>query len=242
MGYDMHWRKKDPSEEAAVAAARDLCDKAVRVRNALPESERGNLRPGTRDFDAHESWAGRTERYAKAQDAVSAAYEDMYAAEVSYFRLNIFGMGRWREVMYELGMIYDDGPHPDWPEIEDFGITWEQVEQAESPEFYTDQPPLAPEVAAKVREYRARQDRILAWHGHADTPGIPAHKFGSNDGWIVLPAECEAALRIYTAKLEEIGRDAMDNLIGNRIGNRGRWAQWLAYLNGAISHDGFEVH
>jgi hypothetical protein len=46
------------------------------------------------------------------------------------------------------------------------------------------------------------------------------------------------------AKLEEVGQDSMDNLIENMTwkGGRVRWAQWLAYLNGAVSHDGFEVH
>lgn len=56
-----------------------------------------------------------------------------------------------------------------------------------------------------------------------------------------MPAR-KPALRIYRARLGELGEDAMHNYIDNKIGSRGRWGQWLAYLDGAITHDGFEVH
>jgi hypothetical protein len=165
-------------------------------------------------------------------------------AGASYFRLNIFGMGVWCEVMYDLGMVFEAGEHPEWPEIKSYGITWDDVARAEDPESFTGEPPLDAETTEKAHRYLAARHEVLTWHGPEipGIPGIPGHKFGSNDGWIVLPAECDAALRIYAAKLNEIGADAMHNFIDNKIGNRGRWGQWLAYLNGAISHDGFEVH
>lgn len=245
MGYDMHWRKKDDSEEAAVAAARKVWDAAIAERNALPDGEQGQFNRAKfeaagNDLDAHEVYDGRTGRYIAAQDKVMAASRAMDAAEQSYFRLNIRGMSLWCDVMYEPGMAFEDDEHPPWPKAEDYGLTQEQAWAAMDPEEYpgTD---LTPQMLEAGKRMNAENDRILAWHGKADTPGIPLHKFSSNDGWIVLPVECEAALRIYTAKLDEIGADTMHNFIGNKIGNRGRWAQWLAYLNGAITHDGFEV-
>ena len=246
MGYDMRWRKVDGSEGAAVAAAREVWNAAIKARDELPETEKGQFN-GERakelgDWDAHEVFDGRTQRYREAQDRVMAASRKMYAAEQSYFRLNVWGMGAVAGVMDELGMLFDDGPHPEFPEPEAYGTTHDEVERVEYPEEFGGEPALSTEAAEKARAYIAEVDRILAWHGHMDTPGIPQHKFSSNDGWIVLPVECQAALGIYTAKLAETGQDAMHNLIDNRIGNRGIWGRWLAYLNGAITHDGFEVH
>jgi hypothetical protein len=247
MGYDMYWRKIDPSEAQAVEAAREVWNQALKVRDALPEDEKGTFNRAKADaefdgdWDAHGAYDGRTDRYIAAQDAVMAASRAQDEAEQSYFRLNIFGMSAWADLMYELGMIFDDGEHPAWPKAEDFGITDEDVEAVEYPEFFTTPPALTDAQRTAAQKYLTELDRILAWHGK-ETPGIPAHKFGSNDGWIVLPAECQAALAIYVAKLEEIGQDAMRNLVENKIGRPGRWAQWLAYLNGAITHDGFEVH
>lgn len=246
MGYDMHWRKKDIGEEADVAAARAVWEEAIAARNALPKSEQGTFNRAKAeasggDWDAHGVRDGRTARYIAAQDAVMAASADMSAAEVSYFRLNVWGMGRACDLMAELGMTFADDPHPPWPRAENFGVTDDQAEAVRYPEYGGDVP-LTDADRQAVGRYLAEHDRVLAWHGRTDTPGIPDHKFGSNDGWIVLPAECEAALRIYAAQLEELGQDAMHNLIDNRFGSRGHWGQWLAYMNGAITHDGFEVH
>lgn len=247
MGYDMRWRKVDESEKAAVAGARDIWNAAIRARNSLPDGEQGQLNmdraKASGDFEAHENYDGRSDRYRQAQDAVMEASRLQDEAEQSYFRLNIFGMGRWRNLMYELGMIFDAAEQPEWPDIESFGVTWDDVERVEyaDDDFYKDKPPVGAETQEKAKRYIAERDRLLAWHGQ-EVPGIPAHKFGSNDGWIVLPAECKAALAIYMAKLEEIGRDSMDNLIDNTTRNRGHWAKWLLYLQGAIAHDGFEVH
>ena len=245
MGYDMHWRKKDVAEEADVAAARAIWNEAIEARNALPKSEQGTFNiekaKAGRDWDAHDVYDGRTARYIAAQDAVMAASADVDAAKVSYFRLNIWGMGRAHDLMAELGMTFADDPHPPWPEPEAYGTTHDLVEAVKYPE-YDSGVTLTEEQREAAGKYLAEHDRILSWHGRTDTPGIPDHKFSSNDGWIVLPAECEAALRIYTAQLKELGEDAMRNLIDNRFGNRGRWGQWLAYMQGAITHDGFEVH
>lgn len=245
MGYDMRWRKIDPSETAGVAAAADLRQAAFRERDALPKDERGTINVErfreNHDDQDHANWDGRSDRYARAQDAVMEASRESDAAEVSYFRLNMWGMSAFADVMYEIGMAFDDEPHPDWPKYEDYGVTQEQVEVIEYPD-YDSGATLTDGQREATGRYLAEQQRVLAWHGK-EVPGIPIGKFGSNDGWIVTPAECKGALAIYMAKLDEVGRDDMDNLLRNKIGERfGKWGQWLAYLNGAITHDGFEVH
>lgn len=121
MGYDMRWRKVDDSEKVTVAAAREAFYAAISERGELPREEAGRLNrerfETNGSLDDHSVYDGRTDRYRAAQDKVEVASEAMDAAEQSYFRLNIWGMGRWRQVMSELGMAFDAGERPDWPAI-----------------------------------------------------------------------------------------------------------------------------
>lgn len=243
MGYDMRWRKVDPSEKEAVSAARELFYAAVGERDQLPDGEQGTWRRGSADPDAHESWEGRTERYIQAQDKVEAAAREMDAAENSYFRLNIFGMGRYRNLMETLGMAFEDDPHPPFPKVEDHGTNWDDVEAVDYPEDHAGYEWTDERLRAALK-YREAVNAVLVFHGKADTPGIPLHKFGSNDGWIVLPVECEAAVRIWRDFVAREGEESAVNFVSNALGE-GRadyWAEWVKYLAGAVRHDGFEVH
>jgi hypothetical protein len=242
MGYDMRWRKVDPDETVAYQAAHARFNELVAVRNALPKEERGTFNRVRGDeigWDNEDAYDGQSARYRVAADAVHAAYDEMNDIRKSYYRLSITGMGMCRRLMYEVGMIFDDEPHPDWPEYEAYGVTDEQVDAVRYPEYAGDTV-LDDDLIMRVARYEAASDHVLSYHGK-EVPGIPAHKFGSNDGWIVTPVECESALRIAAAKLDEIGEDALGNLIENHF-YRDMWATWLQYLRGAITHDGFEVH
>ena len=140
----------------------------------------------------------------------------------SYFRLSIFSMSRYCQHMAERGMIFDAGPYPPFPD----GGDWDKIDQFRYPEFYQDSAPLTEEEIQAAKEHLAATDEVLSWHG-PEIPGIPGHKFGSNDGWIVTPAECEAAYRIGKDKPAPDGEE--------------KWAQWLDYLHRAAAHGGFEV-
>lgn len=247
MGYDMYWKNPEAGEAEAVEAAREAFYAAARDRDALPEEEKGTFnRPRAEelgDWDAHEAYDGRSDRYQEAQDKVHAAFEAMHAAEASYFRLNIFGMARYREAMHQLGMVFDAGGHPPFPDAEDYGLTWEEYYEFQDPS--ESKPGEVSTLTQDKREAAAKltaeADRVRAWHG-PEIPGIPAHKFGSNDGWHVLPAECKAALDIYQRQLEQLGEDGVHALLERLEIDRGLWGRWVAYLNGAISHGGFKVH
>ena len=242
MGYDMWWRTVDPGEKDAVAAAREVFHAALRERDELPDMEHGTWIPGSQDHDAHESYAGRTERYIKAQDKVTATLREMEAAENSYFRLNIWGMGRYRDLMEKLGMAFEDDPHPDWPKTDDYGTNWEDVEAVEYPEDNAGYEWTDERRQAALSYYEAHNS-LLAFHGKADTPGIPLHKFGSNDGWIVLPVECEAAVRTWQEFVAREGDEAALNFVTNTLGEgrTGYWLEWIKYLAGAARHGGFLV-
>jgi hypothetical protein len=241
MGFDMRWRTADPAEAEIVAelglAFRAACDE----RDRLPRAESGTLRRGARDWDAHESYDGRTERYARAQDKVTAALDEIRDAEKSYFRLNGFGMGRYCDLMELIGMAFEDEPHPPFPRAEDHGATQEDVQAAEYPEDYPGHEWTDARLRAALSVKEATE-RVLAFHGKADTPGIPLHKFSSNDGWHVLPAEAEAAVRIWQQFLASKGEEEALAIVAEHARDVSYWLKWIAYLAGAARHGGFEVH
>lgn len=127
--------------------------------------------------------------------------QDDYA-EPGYFRLNAWGMRWCLGEMAARHMIFDAGRPPEFPDVAD----WEPMTDAD----------------------RRALDEVLSWHG-PEVPGIPAHKFGTNDGWIVTPAECEAALQLA----EKWPPPAENPEV---------WKRWLDYLSRAREHQGFEVH
>lgn len=245
-GYDMHWRRVDEAEKAAVAEFRVLFTAACDARKALPPEEAGRFNRAKAeelgDWDANEAYDGRTARFGAAQDQIEAASEAMRLAEKSYFRLNISGMSRFVQLMGDLGMAFEDMPKPAWPKAEDFDLTDEQSWAFEDPEEYPEVK-LTDEQRAAAEKLRAEKIRVLSFHGMADTPGIPFHKFSTNDGWIVLPAECRAAASIWARYCDEQGgEDKALVSIEGRVWRTSFWLEWIAFLAGAAKHDGFEVH
>jgi len=249
MGYDMRYRKADPDEAAAAEFARMVFYAAADERNALPEAEKGRFnveRAKTLgDWDADEVYDGRTERYREAQDKVNAAGRAWNDAEKSYFRLNVTGMSRVCDLMAKVGMAFNDPTFPGFPQAEEFGITRDQGWAAMAPAEYPDEyGAMADSERVAGAKFAARWAEVIAWHG-AEQPGIPLHKFDSNDGWHVLPAEADAAVRIWQQFVADNGEETAANLVTNTLwdGAMGdHWARWLAYLAGAVRHEGFEVH
>lgn len=261
MGYDMRFRKADPDEAAAVAEAGKIARIACDARDALPREEAGTLNmeraKASGDYDSQDNYDGRSPRYRAAQDQVHAACRARDDAERSYFRLNVWGMGWARGVMAELGMAFEDpSERPEWPKPDDYGTTYDDLEALECPEYFPDKEWNDEALRAAVA-FKQEQDRILAWHG-AEIPGIPLHKFSSNDGWWVLPAEAEAAVRIWKQAYDEMGEEAARVTVALGGMRRDRaldaagdskadafwslWLRWVAYLADSVRHDGFEVH
>lgn len=260
MGYDMHWVEKDPDEAALVAERMRAFNAACTVRNALPEGSSGRFighelaKARGLGWDDHAAYEDRTPEFITAQDAVEAALTAVDDARTSYFRLNIWGMGRFVRAMWDLGMMFDAGGHPAWPKREEYGLSDEEYDAYENEDWYREHPEHRPGGAdgakaverAGAREAYQRhekaQNAVLRWHG--DGAGIPDHKFGTNDGWVVTPEECRQALDAYLRVLDD-GNDG-DRvgavLAKNGVENRGYWERWIAYLNSAITHGGFEVH
>lgn len=75
-------------------------------------------------------------------------------------------------------------------------------------------------------------DDAVAAQALDDPTGIPVYKLCSNDGWLVTPAECVAALQRY----QEADTDAVIE-----PDDKSYWAQWIAFINRASNNGGFRV-
>jgi hypothetical protein len=99
-----------------------------------------------------------------------------------YFRLNIWGMQKVREELMEAGVVDPDAWYSDdWPEPPN--------------DEYEEKPGESPEWQLYWKEHA----EFVARHP-GDQPGIPAYKFGSNDGWHVTSGEILATFSWLDAK------------------------------------------
>lgn len=226
VGYDMYCVNDDEAEKALVAELQRQVNEAIEVREALPKEYRGEWADGElkalhdaggSPFDAYP--ANVHPEYVKAQDEVRRLADARDSAERSYFRLNIWGMRVYRDVMVGLDVARMDYSGPAWPEFDKVDPRWivvttkaATVDGKEIPEHTTrvmdpkewfwaweeepqhrdaDYVEPSPEVVQVFKEHRAAIEATLSWRPEPDTDfRIPLHKFGSNDGWHVTPEEC----------------------------------------------------
>jgi len=209
MGYDMYTVQEiDAEEKAAVEAA------AAVTRNAPS--------PFTMPEGSEERAAAEAER--------TEAWKAYDAAHKSYFRLNVWGMSACVELMEKIGMVTGQD-HPAWPELAAYGLDaypddpehYEGDERAEAEAKITDQ----------GRAYLAAAEAVIAYEPEP-IAGIPAHKFYSNDGWLVTPAQCEAALAVWAAAAPELQASV--------TAERDWWGSWIAFLQHSKDRGGFRVH
>jgi hypothetical protein len=194
-----------------------------------PEAEKVAQKAAQEEFDA--AVAARnllpredTAACMEAQAKVEVAYEALMDSQTNYFRLNIWGMGMCRGFMAERGMVYNGyGGWPSWPDYE------EPVQRdGESDENF------AIREQAYEDQHSEATKPVQSYHppgGHT----IPAMKFSDNSGWLVTPAECEAALNaaaLYSG--------------GDPVAEDGEvvqwWPSWISYLERAAKRGGFRVY
>lgn len=235
MGYDMNWRVRPPEMEDAAADATRIFYEKIAIRDALPDEERGKALTTDAMFNddvSIDQWEGRTQRYHDAQLAVHAAHEAMFKAQGYYFQLNIWGMGRCRDLMYDFDMAYPSEPDGDFPDYD--GKLDDEQDRLETENVPREQWPA--EVLAYAEEHEAYRTS-----GMQERPGIAMHKFGSNDGWIVTPIECAGAVEQW--KRYCLDHDLpLTHLPVDEKGEVEWWPGWLAFLAGAIDHGGFRVY
>lgn len=209
MGYDM-------SMEVRPAIDEELIEKLRAKREEADAAFRETLEKHDKNYNEPE--------VRQANDAYMKAADDYFeAADPGYFRLNIFGMSKYVDAMFELGMVHNAAtPDVEWPEYPE--------------DSFDDDSPA-------MREYNFRRDEamdVAAGHPAAET--IPSYKLGWNDGWLVKPDEIRAALReldySLTAHRDGHGHISEETL---ELMQEDYWKQWIDYLYRAIDHGGFRV-
>ena len=224
MGYDMHINADmTEAEQLAKDAAQQQFDAAVAVRNKRDRQ--------LKDEGAEWPHIVADPEHVAAQEEVEKAYEALSAAEVNYYRLNIWGMGRCREYMADRGMLaldYDDSSKPDWPAYDGSATDRRNGESEE-------------EWRERYREYDRQHDEaclpVQSWSPEGVGNLIPIHKLSDNSGWLVTEIECKTAAAI--------GREAPFPTYTDDDGTEKPvlwWESWLAFLERASTRGGFQVH
>lgn len=234
MGYDMYLAEPDDTvapDPQELADARNKFYAFLTKRSEVAE-----------DLEAVEA----LERECKADND---RYEELARQDDrsrGYFRLNIWGMGEARTIMDQLGMLEVSYEYDGFPEPEAFGIdteggtSWdeywdytEDVDALDDPNEVFDD-----EVPSNVIAYFTAHAEHLRWHPEEVT-GICIHKLGSNDGWLVTPEECEAAVAQYELAMERAHDRATAEAI---LAEKAPWfGEWVEYLRTASQRGGFRV-
>lgn len=135
-----------------------------------------------------------------------------------YFRLNIWGMGDYRQIMWDMKMVNEDRA-PEYPKA--------LADQVDDWDRYYDDPTSYP-------EYRQAAEGWTEYRG--PSKGIPLEKFSSNDGWHVLPDEIGEALEAYEEYCNQGGALPFDDKERDAY-----FEEWIQFLRHTRDHGGFLV-
>jgi hypothetical protein len=244
----MYWIKPDPETEKRYHEAMDRVYKLWKIRDALPTEEHGHpTREEMMNFGNGEAPANASERYRQAQRASHEAYEAAQEIQQNYFRLNIFAMGHYVDVMRTFDMVVDVSderryPHAPWKNEPNESELWDTYYEWENGEF-TDGDVVD---RWKFVEYSHELEAYLANSPDSAENRIPTYKFGTNDGWIVTPVECRAAVERARSHTDDEVRAAFSAVYHTATVERldeavSYWHKWIKFIEGAAEHEGFEV-
>lgn len=224
MGYDMYLEGVTKEDRDLADLYRKESNELYGKRNALQQQPQ--RLPRSIDFDPETM----TSEWRHLHEKAEAASEQCDKLR-GYFRLNIWGMGTCRDIMWQLGMV-SEADQPSYPKAEDFGLSAVDFEMDDDPED-NDHEEKAVEVGSPKHKY---EQAVAAWRdGTAEGGLIPLYKLGSNDGWLVNPEEIANSLAIYDAK------KAAGELAG--LTDIPSWfEEWIEYLRMAKDRGGFRVH
>jgi hypothetical protein len=260
MGYDMSIESPDPvmakrKEELHVAIyGKDGLLTKVKVLDEAGEAS--PKKPGDAwDFfpfwEAYEDEGG-SEEFHFHLAALKALYAEHGVAEAqTYYRLNIWGMGRCRDIMWDRGdMIHVLGDHPPFPEPASYGLD-EWPESMQYDDEYNEIGPW-PEDSPEGK-FTAASNAVLSY-SPPGVRGIPSWKLGSNDGWLVTEDDCKGALAaLRDWAITETGSTDESVVRAKMIEpplvrHEGKevavewWPTWVDFLETASTHGGFRTY
>lgn len=240
MGYDMVL-VNDPTDHAALNQALLDVKRAKALLDELPSEERGEINIARMrelgcSYADSRAWDGRSKEYARRSEILYAAHNRVDRERKNYFRLNVYGMMECRRLMSEFGMVQATAePRPSWPAPDDFGITDSSELDEMRARFYNGKDAYVPD---NYRSYFAAQDAVRSWTPSGVLLGIQLEKLCSNDGWLVTPEECRAAVKAYEQNYKPdagLSRTLSDE-------EAGWWPSWIEWLRLAADNGGFRVH
>lgn len=224
MGYDYSYLSKTNTEDEDYEQLRADWQEAIDAQHAadIPMKVAFGNDPATPEQE-------------KLMRRERETYREMVLASGNY-HLNIWGARMVGNIMCDLGLSFEVEDRPPFPQWEDYGF------DRNDPNYGLDPVRDLEEWTGPITEghlaYRTAVNDLLVWHG-PEIPGIPRHKIhGSNDGWIVLPVEIEASLKI----LAGIPESRVQHVLDQRAeGYPEVWNAWVQFLTGAVDHNGFET-
>lgn len=204
-----------------------------------------------------------SETYLAAKERLEALYREV-THHSEYFRLNVWGMEKYFEVMSELGMVKQTRESVEWPTLQmddtllsalqyayeqsDMKVTDspEQIEEAvrsnitsdSFAEYYgpesSDPVEVTDEAISLFVKHQGELVNHLSYHD-ANVDGIEDIKFSSNDGWWVTKEECASAMRVWDRLPEDVRKETVE-----RVGPY--WLLWIEYIENGAEGEGFTVH
>lgn len=262
MGYDMYVADPDPVMAQRKSELYGLIygqDGLLQTVKKLDEAgEASPKKEGKNPFEFYPFWEayedeGGSEEFHFNLTALKRLFAEHDTVEShTYFRLNIWGMGRCRDIMDERGeMVHYIGGHPEWPDLSDFGLD-EYPEDVQYDDDYNEIGPW-PDGSPEA-QFVAARDAILAY-SPPGVRGIPGWKLGSNDGWLVTEEDCKGALACLRdwaiTQVDDPSDDAavrakmVESPIVRFDDGEGPvewWEGWVTFLETASTHGGFRTH
>lgn len=197
-----------------------------------------------------------TQEYLDAHRSYMESFDAVDRANLSYHRLNIWGMSGAREVMIDLGMLKDSTLARDWPKsnldpkkveaIDEFthevryqNLTREKLRsllRLDHGEYWTEEYGKLTFSDEDLDAYAALHNTRLAHLSDHDAsvPGIEIRKLCSNDGWLVTEEECSSTFKIWTDLTEERRQEI--------IAQASYFGEWMEFIDRASRFGGFQVH
>ena len=225
MGYDMSQvQPMTAEEEAVLATKREAFNEAVKKRGEA--RAKGIKHTGPDPVEVLTTDAKTTDPY---QLEVERTSDELYDADKSYFRLNIWGMDYCRNAMAEIGMLYWAQPELDFPDYNEPKRNAYGSEDA---------------WLRAVEEYEDEHEKqcIPAQKQSGGGRGIPSFKVSDNSGWWVTKEECQEAVDIWEEyqAANDPGNEASDET--KEVLGYGWWPKWIEYLKRGAQTDGFRVY
>lgn len=164
-------------------------------------------------------------------EVLETIHDEVYAHRKHYFRLNISGMVFVAGALERVGVITATGGPEEWPKPGAFGLEeWPDLMVETEEGSWVKREPTDTE-----KRFLDRVEEIRAG-GDDEVRGIPGWKFSTNDGWLVTPAECEAAWKQWVLTSDADRVAACDGDDGVALVNR-----FMEWTRDAASRGGFRV-